>query len=409
MYSRIKYIEVFNFMCYEHAEMWFDESNVVSLKGYNNSGKSAFFKAIMVCLTNMFATKQNKLIRYGAQYFRIVVAFDDGVRILRDKYVTGQSLYEMYKDDECIFTTKQGTKLTKVDSVPEVIEQYVGMCTLDLGCLNYQSRDDRLWLIETTGGENYYSLSEILKIEEIARANALLNSDKNELNSSIASLESDINACEQVLSSFDGTSEELLSLLSEREVYSSGLRERYMVLRDLVEVCSDLSSIGDVPEVGFIDKGSLGVLSDAMLVTSNITALKDVPEVGIVNKTQVEEILGIKSIIERIVPLRVFDEVETVSADGVGELAKALGYLQDLSGLCSYDAVKVVRGDTLSNMSYLLDTLTQLDNLVKTDKQMEEELEAYNKKCYTISKQLRQEGIVLQRCESCGNYVKVGV
>lgn len=409
MYSRIKYVEVFNFMCFDHAEMYFDDSNVVSLKGYNNSGKSAFLKAIMVCLANMFATKQNKLIRYGAEYFRIVVGFDDGVRILRDKYITGQSLYEMYKGDECIFTTKQGTKLTKVDSVPEVIEQYVGLCTLDLGCLNYQSRDDRLWLIETTGGENYYSLSEILKIEEIARANALLNSDKNELNSSIAGLESDINACEQVLASFDGTSEELLSLLSEREVYTNGLREKYTMLRDLVEVCDDLASVRDVPCMDAMGCGFLDVLVECVEVSGSVSGLCRVPEVSFVNNNSIDVLENIKAVSDRVRSLKVFDEVGLIPLKSIVTLLDALCHANKMSDLGIYDSVDSIDGSTLEDMSNLLDCINQFERLEKSISDMEEVLESYNSECQGVSNILRGQGIVLQRCESCGNYVKVGV
>ena len=133
-YAKIKSIEVFNFMVYKHAKVYYDDSNIINMKGYNNSGKSTMLKALAICFTDMYKRIQTKFIRHGEKYFRIIVEFEDGVSILRDKYITGQSLYEVYKNDECIYTTKAGGKLTKLDGVPQPIQEYLGLCTTSTGC-----------------------------------------------------------------------------------------------------------------------------------------------------------------------------------------------------------------------------------------------------------------------------------
>ena len=111
-------------MSFKKAKVAFDETGIINIKGYNDSGKSAVLRGLVVCLMDMFRRNQAKFIRYGEEYFRIVVSFEDGVSILRDKYLNGQSLYEVYKNGECVFTTKQGNKLSKVDGVPKPIPDY---------------------------------------------------------------------------------------------------------------------------------------------------------------------------------------------------------------------------------------------------------------------------------------------
>ena len=160
-------------MVYSHAMVRFDDDNIINLKGYNSSGKSSLIKAVAVALMDLFPSKQAKLIKHGEEYFRVIVTFDDGVSIVRDKYINGQSLYEMYKDRDLIFTTKVGNRLGKVSGVPEEIQNYLALCKMEVmnyegsPYLNYQSRQDKLWLVETKGSENYASLNEILRTEDI--------------------------------------------------------------------------------------------------------------------------------------------------------------------------------------------------------------------------------------------------
>ena len=94
-YSKLKSIELQNFMGFIKAKATFDESGSLNLKGYNSSGKSAFLTACAVAMMNAFPNKQAKYIHHGMEYFRIVLCFNDGVVIVRDKYKNGQSLYEM--------------------------------------------------------------------------------------------------------------------------------------------------------------------------------------------------------------------------------------------------------------------------------------------------------------------------
>jgi DNA repair exonuclease SbcCD ATPase subunit len=259
-YSKIKSITLENFMGYEKGTVVFDDSGILNFKGYNGAGKSAFLTGLAVTLMNLYPNKQVNYIRHGEKYFRVIVAFDDGVTIVRDKYSTGQSLYEMYRNDKLIFTTKAGDKLTKVNDVPESIKNYLGLVSTDIGFLNYQVRRDPLWLIDTKGSENYASLHEILKSEEISRANALINSDRNTLNDSIVRVEAERNSLKNELDSVLGVGEELLARLYERETFVQGLLARGRDIEKLGAVIDGVCSEKVLPEIGEVELGRLEVL-----------------------------------------------------------------------------------------------------------------------------------------------------
>ena len=90
-YSKISFWEVWNFMSIAHGKAEFDDRNIINFKGYNDSGKSAMLTALKVAITNSNPTKQVSFIQDDKEYFRVLIQFDDGVTILRDKYLNGQS------------------------------------------------------------------------------------------------------------------------------------------------------------------------------------------------------------------------------------------------------------------------------------------------------------------------------
>ena len=186
MYSRLVSWEVKNFMSISDARVEFDGTGIVNFKGYNDSGKSAMLLALKVLLTNTDPTKQADFIQDDKEYFRVVAYFDDGVAILRDKYIGGQSLYEMYKDGQLLFSTKQGRVLTKVVGVPDVIAEYLGLIVYDGGTLNARACFEKQIGVQTTGSENYVMFNTVLRSEEIASASEMLNNDRNKLASDIS-------------------------------------------------------------------------------------------------------------------------------------------------------------------------------------------------------------------------------
>lgn len=377
-YNKITSVEVFNFMVYEHAIIHFDDCNIINIKGYNSGGKSTMLKAIAVCLMNMYPKAQTKFIRHGEKYFRIVVRFEDGMSIVRDKYITGQSLYEMYRDDKCIFTTKEGNKLTKISEIPQVIQKYLGLCETSSGYLNYQVRQDPLWLIETTGSENYNSLNEILKTEELSRANALLNSDKNQLNSEITGIEASLQEVNSALIESKGYTDELLSLLEGKESECKSLSRKYRDVKGLIKILSELEGIKNIPSVSEIECTRLEAISSIQERVSTLNNMVDLPAVEKCNTDKMIGISKITDIVSRLETMgKSYPEVLFVDVDRIACMERILSIVKELKA--NQTAMRKLSAENTK-------VRKELDTLVHTAKAM---------------------GIKFVQCENCGTYIEV--
>ena len=381
MYSKITSVEVVNFMVFEHARISFDERGIINLKGYNSSGKSTIEKAIAVCLMDAFKRKQPKFIRHGEDYFRVIVEFDDGVRIVRDKYLNGQSLYEMYKDGDLLFTTREGNRLTKIDGVPSVIEQYLGLITLESGCLNYQSRRDPLWLVETVGSENYYALNEVLKTESIARANTLLNSDKNALNSAIVELEGELSGVEVALEGCSVASEELLAVLSEREINIQRLLSRRDLIDSMVDTMNALEGIKVIPEVEKVKPDRMSAILEVQKKLLELENIKSVPKM---EKLETEKLKVAKSLYSCSIEL------------------------EKLQGKCISENVEEVEYDRVQPISRLLKLIKELEGLSDKKKGILADEKEVHRKLKVVVSNAHERGIKFVKCDNCGSYMEVG-
>ena len=378
-YSPIKSVEVFNFMVYSHAIMNFDDENIINLKGYNSCGKSTMLKAIAVCLMDMYKNSQAKFIRHGEQYFRVVVRFQNGIAILKDKYINGKSLYEVYRDEECLFSTKEGSRLTRVDGVPQQISDFLGLCESSSGWLNYQVRQDPLWLIETRGSENYKSLNEILKAEELARASELLNSDKNKVNSEVAGIEASLQETRLSLIDVANYTDELLSMLEERELKCKKLVSQYRDIESLEGISQELMGITDVPNIGTVNHIQLSDIGKISSTVKSIDETVILPNVDRCDSGMYEEISQIRGYISEIesFPLLSVEGISTMDTNGI----------QDIINI-----------GTLVNEVY--DVMSELNRLDSDHNSVSSKLDS-------IVNQAKEQGIKFVKCDNCGTYMEV--
>lgn len=379
-YSKLKSVEVINFMGFLKAKIVADETGSWNLKGYNSSGKSAFLTACAVAMMNVYPNKQLKYIHHGKDYFRIILSFDDGVVIVRDKYKNGQSLYEMYKGEEKVYTSKSGDKLTKIDAVPSIIEGYLGMIGTELGYLNYQVRRDPLWLVETRGSDNYYTLNEVLKSVEIAEANALLNADKNALNTDITIVESEYNTLNTQLAGMSTVGDELLGRLYERQSFVSNLWNQYDMLNKIAGILKELSDTVIPPEIERIESGRL---------------------VGIQR---------VGSLLSQFEGIQYFKEsIEKISLDRYNAIGRIVTNLKETQKISYFDGeIGTIEGTgklkDLNKLSSLVDDLSEavreLGSLKTTFQSLEDEREA-------LIEQASKQGITFTVCTNCGTLLEV--
>lgn len=171
-----------NFMSIGHAEVDLTDS-IINFCGYNDSGKSAMLKAIEILMYDSYATKQARFIKKGANKFDIKLIFDDGVTIRKCKTTAGTNMWELIKDNQVIYTNKVGNAYAAVSGVPQPIADYMGVLKDEntKEKLNVRKKADKLFLIQTTGGENYKILNEILKADVLSNASKMLNEDRLKL------------------------------------------------------------------------------------------------------------------------------------------------------------------------------------------------------------------------------------
>jgi len=243
--SAITTIRVKNFMSIEDATLTFDNRNILNIKGYNDSGKSAILKAVEVALFDKYKTKQSKFIRDGQDYFRVVITFDDGISIVRDKYRTGQSLYEMYSQKEKVFTTAVGETLSKVDGVPKTISDYLNLAVSNSVILNSRINTDKQLLVETSGSENFSALNEILRTSEISRAVAMVNVDRNKLTTQLRDDEVDIRSIEMQILDLRGLDEQLVKTLGVHEATHRATAARHDDLKRLTAAATGAQQVYD--------------------------------------------------------------------------------------------------------------------------------------------------------------------
>lgn len=175
-------------MSIENADIEFDNRNIIQLCGYNDSGKSAVIRLLDIMFYNAYSSVQAKFIKDGASYFKGVLNFDDGVSYERIKYANGLSIYNLRKGDKLLYTNKNGDTVISVNDIPQVIKDYLGVVRDEEGTkeeLNVRRCADRLFLIDTTGGDNYKILNSILQSDILAKTTANLNTDKNALQSEL--------------------------------------------------------------------------------------------------------------------------------------------------------------------------------------------------------------------------------
>lgn len=333
-YSKIVSYEVWNFMSIAHALVTFDDRGILNFKGYNDSGKSNMLRALEVCLFNKYPTQQNKFIRDDCEYFRIVVRFDDGVSILRDKYANGKSLYEMYSGANCIYSTKQNGVLTKVADVPEEIATYLGMISYDGIYLNSRNCYDRQLLVETKGKENYDFLNSVLKSEELSVAGAMLNADKNKLLSEKTRYEAEYDLVSKGADTLIGVTEETVAKLEELDKSVDQLTGQRTILESMLGLRAQLGTIPNIPELNGVDTNRLSMLESLIENKKTLDSLPNIPSMKELSISKLEQLDNIERLHTQLDSLQVTKvELPEVNPDNILLLEKLISLNAELNRL----------------------------------------------------------------------------
>lgn len=376
--SSLVYWEIWNFMSFDHAKFEFDDENIINLLGYNNSGKSSALRALEVNMYNRFPQSQLSFIKSGKDYFRVVSVWSDGIVILRDKYANGQSLYEMWRGDECLFSTKQNGVLTKVSDVPICIQEYLNLVKFDDSCLNSRSCFEKQFLVQTSGGENYAALNTVSKSEELSLAGALVNTDRNKLASDITTAETEYNVLMKQYKEGIELTDDLVDSLKSHDKLLDVSEEKLSSIASMKETSEKLAQIPVVQELSSISWDSLQLLDVVKSCNESISSLGEIPQMGIVDNSRLDLLLTVSDSDVKLKSIPTYSKLISMNDE---QLADLVGIL-NLGGK-------------------LIDVDSELVSL-------SERLEKLSAESKSLSEHLSEFGVRTIRCKNCGALVEVG-
>lgn len=399
-YSKMLYWCVENFMSLEKARAEFDERGIINFKGYNDSGKSAMLCALRVLLTNWDAQKHVSFIQDEKEYFRIYAEFDDGVIILRDKYLNGQSLYEMYKGDQCIFSTKVNGVLTRVSEVPEPIATYLGLVTFDKTCLNMRATWEKRLGVETSGSENYRMFNIVLCSEEIASASAMLNNDRNKLGTDIntKSLELDIKRRDYAPGLTEGLVRGMQDLDNDITSQESKLKATHTI-----EVIADsLQSIEILPHVPPLDTEQLRLLTGIQTTVDKLNDIDILPELPDIESDQLVLLCNLQAMYQEYTSIGVAPELQKIDQtrlDNARYISTLMTQVQDYDIIPEVPSLEAGRPEALANLMTLFQDYRELNSQIEVLAVQHQNLESERD-------ELQDEVVALGghtiTCPSCG-------
>lgn len=263
-YSFIKTIELENFMSIAQAELEFDEKNIVSICGFNDTGKSAITRACAVLFYDQYSRDQVRFIKDGADYFKVGMTFSDGVSISKIKTINGQSIWNLSQNGNTLYTNKLGNSIQAVTEVPEPIRKYLGVLYDDCtdSFMNVRRNTDRLFLIDTTGGDNYKILNTILKSDVLAKASMAMTQDKNKLNSELGVKTNQFNALVQQYEAIEVAPESDIEKLHNLTKSVSALEIQRGELNISVTAKNAVDATVIMPEIAELDTSRIMGISE---------------------------------------------------------------------------------------------------------------------------------------------------
>lgn len=293
--SQLRYFKMHNFGPFADEKVEFPEGKaILHLEGYNNSGKSALLRGLDMLLFGGSKRNQVKFVRDGTDYFEIEAGFSDGVALSMRKYDKAEGsgvYYEMWKDGERVFTTKEGRALTAVKNLPKPFVRYVDGLLTKGANFNYRGPEDNLLLTNTTAAENNASLNDVLQFTAISDAVDSLNKDINRVNSEYAVAQGKFSAIDDELTEYYGVTQRRVEDLDRLLLEGEKLAPRVTEVADLTKKSGGLGiRVADMSrsvELERLDKDAQSVLGRLEGVDTSLTATVRLGEVaGLANATE---------------------------------------------------------------------------------------------------------------------------
>lgn len=404
VYPKLVSWQVTNFMSIGSAKAEFDDSGILNFKGYNDSGKSAMLRALDVLFFNIRPNAQVNFIKNGTDYFRIIAQFEDGVMILRDKYINGQSLYEMYKNGELVYSTKVNGVLSKVSSVPEPIAAYLGLLTYDGMAVNSRSCFEKQLLVQTTGGENYKLLNSVLKSEELATAGTLLNNDKNKLASDIADADRMLKAYKEMRREYGELTGGMIDALVKLDEDIDSLTQRKNIVCTARGLYNKGNEVKVYDELPYLDsEGKVNSLCSIADMKSEIDSISIGIEVPSISTDKHELLQSLKLVKDEIDSINISPLVNNISSDRWADICEIYNVFSELERTQVAPEIQSLSCERLNLVSNLLWSLASINTMDTSIRDIDIELSSIHEEISSITG--GHTGFVT--CPSCGEVFAV--
>lgn len=253
--SKLVAIEALNFMSIKEARVEFDETGILNLTGYNDSGKSAITRLLEVIFYDAYQNEQVNFIHDGEEMFGAGVEFDDGVSINKYKYKTGKSVWEMMKDDEVIYTNKLANGIAAMSGVPEPIQKYVNVVEDEYTGekLNIRRNSDKLFLVGMSGGDVYKIINAVLHCDTLAETVKRLNEDRNKVQSELASKSTQLDTLRTEVKNLKVIDEQVLTTLKGKHENLALTSQRLESVISIANQKDQISTLEPHPELTLLD------------------------------------------------------------------------------------------------------------------------------------------------------------
>lgn len=324
-----------NFMSLGHVELDFDEHNIISIAGFNDTGKSAITRGTEVLFYNAYSTEQSKFIKDGEDFFRITAIDVDGFKVVREKHLDGHSLWELIDpNDKVLYTNSTGNASGKgtyaVSDVPEPIAQFLGVIQDEHTNekLNVRRNIDRLFLINTTGGDNYKILNSVLRSDILAEASKRINEDRNKLQSNLGGLNAQAETLRGEVVLIDVAPVHIINGLDESIEKLTLSREQSQYMSFIVEQKDILDSIYVHDELPQIDTSRYSDLSIIVNLHNELDEIiqPELPQVDLERYSALSEITRLRGLLDDFI----IPETTNISTERYQDLIEIVNLYNEL-------------------------------------------------------------------------------
>lgn len=399
MNSKITAIELANFMSIKSARIEFDDTGIINLCGYNDSGKSAIITALDVLFYDAHPNDQVKFIKDGEEFFGVGLEFSDGVSINKYKYKDGKSVWEMLLGEQVIFTNKLDSGVAAISGVPEVIARYLGVVQDEHTGekLNVRRNVDRLFLIHTTGGDNYKIINSVLRCDILAESVKRLNEDRNKLQSELFVLTNSRDTLSNELSALEVPDEEIVFSLDDLKEKLEESKFRYELLSAVITKKQELDDLYVYDELKDVSLDRYRELEQLMHLLNEMKkpVYEECSVVDIERYTLLREIIDLREKLR----VGVYDKLGVVDIDRLMLLDQIMKLYESLSeGV--FDELEIV---DIERLNLLKEVGMAYNNWWEVYNKLYQADQEYKQVKGLLDQYAKQYGFTI--CKNCGTVV----